>query len=267
MMKIQAKKLVRILLPVGLLLLGATGCFNPFDPRMALVGGNTKPPPVPDSPAGIVDLFQWCWRNRAYDTYQEIFTDNYRFVFATGDSAGDFYRGTPWTRSDELATAQHLFVTGTPGQPPATSITLDWTQDLSIDLDPTRAIADSAYFRLVSAQVLLRVNLGEETQEVRGPVYFYVVRGDSAIIPPELIQRGFKPVATRWYIQQWVDGTLQGGAFAARRAPAIGPATAIGMLRAPGMASAPIRSGITGPRAANGIREVTWGMLKAEFRN
>jgi len=237
------------------LLFGASGCFNPFDPRIASQAGSTKPPPIPDSPTGIVDLFQWSWRNRAYDSYQEIFTDNYRFQFATGDSAGDFYRNQPWTRSDELATAQHLFLTGTPGQPPATSITLDWTQDLTIDPDPRRAISDSTWFRLITAQVLLRVNLSDGTQEVRGPVYFYVVRGDSAIIPPELIQRGFKSDSTRWYIDQWVDGTLQQGAFSATRSPGLEPLEA-----AVGPAS-----GVR-PRRTSLDLKLTWGTLKVEFR-
>jgi hypothetical protein len=257
------------------LLLGAAGCYNPFDPRLASVGGSSKPPPVPDSPSGIVDLFQWCWQNRAYDTYQEIFTDNYRFVFATGDSAGDFYRGQPWTRADELATAQHLFLTGTPSQPPATSITLDWTQDLSIDIDPLHPVADSTYFRQITAQVLLRVNLTDGTQEVRGPVYFNVVRGDSAIIPPELVQRGFKQDSTRWYIQRWVDGTLQSGAFAVRRAPGLEPGAAAGqpaLLRTAGGAAAGAGSGASvgaAPpvrRDATPLRSVSWGLLKVEFR-
>ena len=246
------------------LLFGAAGCFNPFDPRLALQGGNSKPPPLPDSPIGIIQLFQWCWRNRAYDTYQELFTDNYRFEFATGDSAGDFYRnGTPWTRSDELATAQHLFVTGTPSQPPATSITLDFTQDLIVDVDPRPGKTDTTYHRLVSGQVLLRVNLSDGTQEVRGPVYFYVIRGDSAIIPPELIQRGFKPDSTRWYIEQWVDGTLQGSAFAAQRAPLDDQArgsTAPASLAA--VAAPP-------PRPDAGTRtfvDLSWGALKVEYR-
>jgi hypothetical protein len=247
------------------LLCGTAGCFNPFDPRLAIEGGNSKPPPVPDSPIGIIQLFQWCWRNRAYDTYQELFTDNYRFEFATGDSAGDFYRDTPWTRSDELATAQHLFVTGTPSQPPATSITLDFTQDLRVDVDPRPGKTDTTYHRLVTAQVLLRVNLSDGTQEVRGPVYFYVIRGDSAIIPPELIQRGFKPDSHRWYIEQWVDGTLQGGAFAAERAPLWDRARGAPTLRYVATSSTAPPRPATGSGAAP-VVSLTFGALKVEFR-
>ena len=255
------------------LLLGVAGCFNPFDPRIAIQGGNSKPPPLPDSPVGIIQLFQWCWRNRAYDNYQELFTDNYRFQFATGDSAGDFYRSTPWTRSDELATAQHLFVTGTPSVPPATSITLDFTQDLDVEPDPRAGKTDTTYHRLINAQVLLRVNLSDATQEVRGPVYFYVIRGDSAIIPPELVQRGFGPDPHRWYIEQWVDGTLQTGAFAATQPPLddrirgtplpLAGAAFIGRRQA-AMSSVTARGAPRTP--ASPLIPVTWGALKVEFR-
>jgi hypothetical protein len=202
----------------------SSGCFNPFDPRLATTAGVSKPPPQPNTAAGVVLLFQWCWRNRAYDEYREIFTDNYRFQFATGDTAGNFYRDTPWTRIDELNTAQHLFVTGTPSQPPATSITLDYTQDLTTTIDPRPGKAN-AWHALVTAQVNLRVFLSDGGYEVRGPAYFYAVRGDSALIPDELKQIGFKSDSTRWYLELWVDGTLgSDGAFSAMHPGVIGRA-------------------------------------------
>lgn len=265
----RLRNLPRLRLAALALLLAVAGCYNPFDPRLASRSGNSKPAPLPDTPAGVIYLFQWCWQNRAYDAYQEIFTDNYRFEFATGDSAGDFYRSTPWTRSDELATAQHLFVTGTPSNPPATSITLDFTQDLSVDVDARPGKTDTTYHRFVTAQVLLRVNLSDGTQEVRGPVYFNVVRGDSAIIPPELIQRGFRPDSTRWYIERWVDGTLQNGAFAARHDPgwnAAGPAAYPARARGDRGAPAAGAAARAGPAGSGRTLSLTWGAIKVEFR-
>lgn len=197
-----------LLLIATAVLAGVAGCFNPFDPRIALQGSNSRPAPLPNSPTGVVDLFRWCWQNRAYDQYQDIFTDNYRFEFASGDSAGTYYTSTPWTRSDELATAQHIFITGTPGQPPATSVTLTFTQDLSVDPDPRDGKQDTTFHRQITALVNLRVYFADGGFEVTGPVYFNVIRGDSAIIPPPLIARGFKPDPNRWYIERWVDGTL-----------------------------------------------------------
>jgi hypothetical protein len=40
-----------------------------------------------------------------------------------------------------------------------------------------------------------------------------VVRGDSALIPQELVSRGFRPDSTRWYVDQWNDETQVGSAL------------------------------------------------------
>jgi hypothetical protein len=269
---------VLILLPLAF---ACSGCFNPFDPRLATTAGVSKPAPQPNTAAGVVLLFQWCWRNRAYDEYREIFTDDYRFQFATGDTAGNFYRDTPWTRIDELNTAQHLFVTGTPSQPPATTITLDYTQDLNTTIDP-RPGKGNAWHALVTAQVLLRVSLSDGGYEVRGPAYFYAVRGDSALIPDELKQIGFKSDSTRWYLELWVDGTLAtGSAFSARHPGAVDPASGFSELlggaqpvRTPlvagdrsGSAVAMVRGQPrAGPALADpGFIATSWGKVKAIY--
>jgi hypothetical protein len=257
----------------------SSGCFNPFDPRLATTAGVSKPAPQPNTAAGAVLLFQWCWRNRAYDEYREIFTDDYRFQFATGDTAGNFYRDTPWTRVDELNTAQHLFVTGTPSQPPATTITLDYTQDLSTTIDPRPGKAN-AWHALVTAQVLLRVSLSDGGYEVRGPAYFYAVRGDSALIPDELKQIGFKSDSTRWYLELWVDGTLASGSpFGARHPGELEPARSFsGLLGGAQPMSTPVALSDRGvaaealargqPRAgpARGdLISTSWGKVKAIY--
>ena len=228
------------------------GCFNPFSPVLARQGSNSKPPPLPNSAAGVVSLFQWCWQNRAFDEYEEIFTDDYRFIFASGDTAGYNFLNTPWTRTDELNTAQHLFLTGTPSSPPATSVLLDFTQDLDIGVDPRAGKQDTTYHWLVTAQVNLRVFLSDGSYEVSGPVYFNVVRGDSAIIPPVLIRRGFRPDPNRWYIERWVDGTLR-GALAATP-PTVRDNAAI-RPRAPR----------AGPLPGGNFVPVTWGTLKVLY--
>jgi hypothetical protein len=253
------------LLIVAALLLGAVGCYNPFDPLLAKSATNSRPAPLPNSPTGVVDLFRWCWQNRAYDEYQDIFTDNYRFEFASGDSAGTYYAGTPWTRSDELATAQHIFITGTPSQPPATSVTLNFTQDLSVDPDPRDGKRDTTYHRQITALVNLRVFFAESGFEVTGPVYFNVIRGDSAIIPPQLVARGFKPDPNRWYIERWVDGTLHTNAAIpapdinrAGRARA-GPTGTAPAAELPASAGAPPRTPVIAVPTTWGAIKVLWG--------
>jgi hypothetical protein len=257
---------------LALLALPATGCFNPFDPALATRGSNSRPAPLPNSPSGVVDLFQWCWQNRAYDEYQDIFTDNYRFEFASGDSAGTYYATTPWTRSDELATAQHIFITGTPSQPPATSVTLNFTQDLSIDPDPRDGKRDTTYHRQVTALVNLRVYFAESGFEVTGPVYFNVIRGDSAIIPPQLLARGFTHDPNRWYIERWVDGTLHTasaipappGPYHALRDGALGPGAPPAIAwRSPGPAEVAPAGSSPIPRTPVYLVPTSWGAIKS----
>jgi hypothetical protein len=57
--------------------------------------------------------------------------------------------------------------------------------------------------------VNLKVDIDEgNALEVTGFALFYVVRGDSAAIPPELYSRGFRPDSLRWWIERWEDETL-----------------------------------------------------------
>ena len=197
------------------------------------------PPHVPTTPVAVADYFQWCWRNRSPSPYRLILPEDYRFLFATGDSAGDSYRTTPWSRTDELLCAVHLFRDGVRGMPPANSITLDYTQDPVDDPDPRGM--NPKWHRLVTLQVLLRINSSVATQEVRGPVYFYVVRGDSAQIPIDLVAAGVRADSSQWWLQQWVDGTLQGSP------------------------PAPLRPG-AGPLQTMPARNPTWGGIKVLYR-
>ena len=107
----------------ALLLLGLGGCFNPFAPRIAPTTGVYVPPPSPDSPQGIVRLFAWCWNNRDATIYQQLFTSDYVFIFAVGDSAGNLFRDDPLDREEELNIARNLFEGGGTAAP-AASITL-----------------------------------------------------------------------------------------------------------------------------------------------
>ena len=172
--------------------------------------------PAPSSPAGVIRLFEWCWENRAIDEYETIFTDDFRFLFATGDSAGNAYRDAPWTREDELACARRLFV-GDTDHAPASDIQLDFDRTL-IALNDDRPGKDPGWHRSIRTKVNLKVTIdrgaGPEVNEVNGYAKFYVVRGDSAAIPPELAARGFQPDPNRWWIERWEDETLPPGGTA-----------------------------------------------------
>lgn len=199
-----------------LLLAGAvalTGCTKrttaPFVPGPA--------PPALDSPKDVLLALQWAMENRSLGTARTLFTDDYLFVFAGTDSAGNAFRDRPWTREDELLYMEHLFVGGGT-EPPADRIRLQFTNTLNA-FGSTLPGRDPHWHKTIRAEVFLRITRGESTLEVRGPSLFHFVRGDSAMIPEVLIDEGFGPDSTRWWIERWEDETVSPGAVPASRAP------------------------------------------------
>jgi hypothetical protein len=230
----------------------SAGCFNPFQPLVSSRTTHVEPPPAPTGPREVVLLFKWCWENRDITNYREIFTDDYRFAFALTDSAGNFYRTTPWTREDELTSAQNLFVGGSATEPAASSITLIFDGDLVAlpDYRDGKTAAVHQYIQI--SNLTLTVNRTDgSAYRVTGGAAFFLVRGDSAVIPQELKDRGFGPDKNRWYMERWEDQT-NGGAGGAMAGPA-------GGLRAGLPASG------AAPTQTTRDQLVTWGRLKQLF--
>src|SRR6185503_11778849 len=88
------------------LLVALTGCFNPFAPNV-LSQRVTSAAPTPNSPQNAVKLFEWCWVNRGVDEYRELFTDDYVFISAGKDSAGNPSREIQARRDDEVLIAEN----------------------------------------------------------------------------------------------------------------------------------------------------------------
>ncbi len=213
------RRLVFLLL---ILVVGAAvaGCFNPFSPRVSTERVVSSPAPTPSSPADVVRLFVWCWKNRDPSRYAEVFTDDYRFIFAPNDSAGNPFRDRPWLREDEMNMALHLF-TGGADQPPASDVQITIDNVLNDVPDP-RPGHPFRWHRAITTSVDLKVTVtaadGTPTvTPVFGHALFYLVRGDSAVIPSELVAKGFRPDSTRWWIERWDDETGGTGAQAAAR--------------------------------------------------
>lgn len=201
-----------------LLLLAAVlsaGCFNPFAPRLAGTAGISEPPPRPSSAVNVLRLFEWCWDHQRIDEYREIFTADYQFQFALVDSAGNPSRRPPLNREEDLETATNLFVRGTATEPPANRITLDFDNDLRA-LPDLRRGKDPRFHKEIVTTVLLRIYTDNVDYEVKGHARFFMVRGDSALIPQELVEIGFTPDSTRWYIERWEDETIEQSAPSAR---------------------------------------------------
>src|SRR5262245_42722408 len=218
------------------------GCFNPFNPRVASQSGVSEPPPPPTSPVGVLRLFEWCWNHRDANLYREIFTADYVFVFALTDSAGNAYRNRVLTREEDLDIATNLFVRGSATEPPPVSIRLTFDPNL-IALPDSRPGKDALYNKEIAAQTLLIIE--QPDIQVNGITRFFVVRGDSALLPQELVQRGFKPDSTRWYIQQVQDETL--GTIAER----VGPTALRGLRPAEQTTYEP--------------EDLTWGQLLSRY--
>jgi len=212
-----------------LVALGLAGCFNPFSPTI-LTERVTSVAPSPTTPQNAVRLFEWCWKNRGVEEYKELFTEDYVFLSAGLDSAGNQTREIQARRDDELQTAENMFI-GSAERPPAEKIQLDFDRNL-IPFPDTRAGKNPIWHKTVRTTVSLKVQIDQgNLVEVTGYALFFLVRGDSAAIPAELKARGFKPDSLRWWIDRWEDETLApeglvAGPGAAR--PASGSAT-IGM--------------------------------------
>lgn len=208
------RRSARGLAAVGLLVTLA-GCFNPFRPDI-LNQRVTSTAPTPNSPQNAVKLFEWCWVNRGVDEYRELFTDDYVFISAGTDSAGNPSREIQARRDDEVQTAENMFI-GSADKAPAEQITLLFDQSL-VPFPDSRPGKNAKWHKQIRTSVNLKVRIDSgNTVEVTGNALFFLTRGDSAAIPKELINRGFKPDSLRWWIDRWEDETLAGSALVADR--------------------------------------------------
>ena len=225
----------------------ASGCYNPFDPA-ELTGGISTPPPTPDTPSNTLRLLEWCYNNRAIAEYRELFTDDYRFQFGALDPYGNAYRNDPWTREDELISAAKLFQ-GASDKQAAASITLTLDRNFQVRNDPRPGKNIRWHRTIRTSHILSILDATQSRTDVTGFSLFFLVRGDSALIPQELIDRGFGPDSTRWYIDRWEDESAQtpGSSLAPT-----GPST--------------FRLGAGPVAPAQVMAQRTWGFIKVFWR-
>jgi hypothetical protein len=252
-----------------------SGCYNPFSPLIAPVFGFSKPAPVPSSASNLLRLLEWCYNNQTIAEYRELFTDDYRFIFSPLDSSGAEYRGTPWTREDELIYATHLFVGGSADRPPASHIRLDLDKNFFVYPDPDFSQTDprGRWHKNIRTQVLFNIQTDDGSLiEISGAAQFYMVRGDSALIPEELRLRGFDPDSNRWYIRRWDDETAQPETGALAAGPAGGPLRSAWRKVDTARPAGPMASAMVGVRdlpplaLSDAPLTTSWGYLKAYYR-
>jgi hypothetical protein len=172
--------------------------------------------PAPDSPAGVIHLFQWSWENRDTLHIAEVLTDDFRFAFSATDSTGAGFSNWALDRDQYLECVGHLFQ-GSGPTPPAQRIVLYFDPNL-IAMPDDRSGKTDPWHKTIRTGVNLTIDNGIDVWRITGYARFYVVRGDSAAIPPELVARGFRPDSLRWWVERMEDET--GGSGGARAIPA-----------------------------------------------
>lgn len=199
---------------VGLQLAGCSRSGDRHDLNRLIQPPGPEPAPgfAPNSPANALRMLEWCYNNTSLPHYRELFADDYQFHCAATDTAGASWRGTPWTREDELISATYLFVGGSATEAPASLIRLALDLNFLVYPDPRSAAWDPLgrwHKNIRTAAMLSVVTVDGTNIDVSGHATFYLVRGDSALIPIELRLRGFGPDSSRWYVQRWDDETAQ----------------------------------------------------------
>jgi len=169
---------------------------------------------VADSPANVVRLFEWALEHRDLERLIGLFTDDFLFGCAVTDSAGNAFRGNTLTRADEIECIRHLLVGGGI-RPPASSISLQFDQNLIAQPD-TRPGKDPVTHQEIVTTMVLRFATSEEDFQVTGVARFFLVRGDAAVFPAELADRGAIPDPGLWYIERWEDETVGSAGATAR---------------------------------------------------
>jgi hypothetical protein len=160
----------------------------------------TPTPPVPNSPENVIALIKWSWTQRDTAAYRQVFTDDYRYVFAASDSNPP---ANGLDRFQELAVGFHLFRTGSLSNPAATSITFDLSS-VNVFADDRPGRNPTVHKKVTASLYVVAITPGPD-YSLRSDVSFYVTRGDSAAIPTDT---GASPDAGRWYVDRWQDDTV-----------------------------------------------------------
>jgi hypothetical protein len=254
------------------------GCFNPFRPAVTenpIGTVVTSPAPRPTSSRNVMKLFKWCWENQNITLYEEILTDDFHFASAEADTEGNTSGREP-DRSDELASARHIFVGGSATTPPANSISMDFRSPLIPQID-TRPGRPSPWWVRFQTDVDITIRTDAVVYRILSKAVFYAVRGDTAKIPLEFANNpAFGKNRRRWYIERYEETGLAsvvyepvGGSLrtAPRRAPPAPASAGDRLLQALGPPAAgrgpPERPTGLGPREL----AITWNQLKNHYRH
>ena len=164
------------------------------------------------SPPEVLRRVEWAFNHQSLPEYADVLAADFQFVFSALDTNGNAYQTEPWTREDELVSTAKLFA-----ESAQIDLMFDRTVAVFADVRPGKS---PEVHKVINSTVNLQITFDDGSRtEIRGRAKFYFVRGDSAIIPDELIERGVGPDANRWFIDRWEDDTA-GEGLSARPMPA-----------------------------------------------
>jgi hypothetical protein len=166
------------------------------------------PEPANNSPAGTLQRMRWAWEHLNPHEFGTVLSADFVRAPGPADSAGSPYREPPFNRGDELVCFENL-VEGNSryGRVAAIQMTFDSALDPQPDLRPGMTYPVHQVIDAPSVSVFVRYITGVIVSRTGGAT-FYLVRGDSAAIPPYM---NLKPDSTQWYIQTLVDGLRGAG--------------------------------------------------------
>lgn len=160
----------------------------------------------PASATGVVKSLAQRLEARDISAVYELLADDFVFVTAVNDSAGQ--GGVGPGRSTDFIEFWSSLLLGSASNPAPTRVTVNVDRNLR-DFPDTRPGMDARVHRTIRSSLDLKLEYpGGRTTEVTGYVLAFATRGDSAAIPLELEARGFKPDSSRWWLQRYEDETL-----------------------------------------------------------
>ena len=170
-------------------------------------------PPAASSPSGAVQRFAWGFNHKDVEVVSGLLTDDFQFISAVTDSAGNQTREQRGDRSWFLVALAAL-------RDSASTVSFAMDQNL-VPFPDSRVGKNPAFHEQVrsSVHVSVRFKAPDGNVEITGNLLFFLTRGDSAAIPQELIGRGVGPDSTRWWMDRMEDETLAGGGVVSATQP------------------------------------------------
>ena len=204
---------------VGLLACGCSAERLPTTPNV--------PPPTANSPTQALRLLEWSWNQADMAHYSTLLPADFVFQFAALDPYGNAYRDHPWNRADESISTANVFH-GSAQKPAATQILFALDPNFSVRNDP-RPGRSGRWHKVIRSNLTLNLIDADQVRwDVRSVMVFYLVRGDSASLPQDLIDRGVVPDSTLWFLERWEEEEpAPGGRALPAKAPTMGAIKAL----------------------------------------